>query len=191
MIGKANVLYLQAITQADCDVTGLDEAAGWLDQAMGLEGQPDSANIETKVHFYRGQIALIRYDCKLPGEDWAQAAEQEFNWVVQHYEKDPASADSTGIRDFASAAYARLGYLAYDWHQDAQTTITFLNKAIPLASPAIKADDYSLLGDVYAVLGQKDQARTAYQQALDLAIDNSDQARIDHFKQKLASLSGP
>jgi tetratricopeptide (TPR) repeat protein len=191
MIGEANVLYLSAITQASCEAVRLDKASGMLDQALALKDQPDSANIETKVHFYRGQIALIRYDCRLPGGDWAQAAEGEFNWVIQYYEKDPASGESAGIRDFVSAAYARLGYLAYDWHQDAQATITFLNKAIPLASPAIKADDYSLLGDVYAAIGQKDQARAAYQQALELAVDNGDQARVDHFKQKLASLSGP
>jgi tetratricopeptide (TPR) repeat protein len=184
MIGKAN-------TQKNCDATGLDEASGWLDQAAALKDQPASANIETKVHFYRGQIALIRYDCKLPGGDWAPAAEQEFNWVVQRYEADPASDESRSIKGFASAAYAHLGWLAYYWHRDAQATINSLNKAIPLASPAEKADDYSLLGDVYGVLGQKDQARAAYQQALELAIDNGDQARVDHFKQKLASLSEP
>lgn len=191
MIGEANVLYLRAYTQEDCNSSGLDAASAELDQAFTLQGQPVSANIEPKVHFYRGQIALIRYDCQLPGDDWVTAAEQEFKWVVDRYETDPESDESLSIQFFVSLAYARLGYLAYNLHNNANTAITYMQKAIALTSPVNKADYTSILGDIYVAIGQNDKAQEAYQQAIAIAIGNGDPTKAAKVQEKIDSLTGP
>jgi tetratricopeptide (TPR) repeat protein len=190
MIGDANVLYLRAHTQDNCDPTGLDAASALLDQASTLKDQPASANIETKVHFYRGQIALIRDDCHLPGGDWRAIADQEFTWLIQRYESNPQSEVSQSIQYLASHSYARLSYLAYQ-RNDANAAIAFLQKAIPISSPDWKGAYTANLGDIYAAIGQKDKAREAYQQAIAIAIGNADADSAATYQQKLNSVSGP
>ena len=187
MIGEANILYLRAYKLDDCDPAGLEAASALLDQSLTLTGQPASANIETKVHFYRGQIAIIRDACKIPGADWRSSAEQEFAWVTARYESNPESEASQGIQYFASHAYARLGYLAY-LRNDAEAAIAFMQKAIPIAPAKDKADYLSLLGDYYIIVGQTDQALKVYQQALAIAIGNGDAAKAEKFQQKLDSV---
>jgi tetratricopeptide (TPR) repeat protein len=190
LVGMANVDYLRAYTQNDCDPAGLEDASRLLDEALALTDQPASANLETKVHFYRGQIAIIRDYCKIAGSDWRAAAEQEFTWVSERYETDPESDASKSIEYFASHAYARLGYLAY-LRNDANAAIAFTQKAIPIAPAKDKADYLSLLGDYYVVVGQKDQASEAYQQALAIAIGNGDAAKAEKFQKKLDDVQGP
>jgi tetratricopeptide (TPR) repeat protein len=187
MIGQANVVYLRAYVEKDCDPAELEAAAALLEQALGLEGQPASANIESKVHFYRGQLALIRDDCQLPGDDWASIAEQEFTWVTARYEADKNSNAPKSIQYFASHAYARLGYLAYQ-RNDADSAIAHLQSAVALASPIYQAEYSSLLGDVYVAMGQTENAIESYQQAIAIAIGNGDAESAQKYREKLASV---
>ena len=190
MIGEANVLYLRAHTLDNCDPAGLEAASALLDKALSLKDQPASANIEIKVHLYRGQIALLRYDCKLPGDDWASIAEEEFGWVRARYEADPESEESQSIKSFAAHAYAALSYLAYYEHSDVESAIKLMQQAIPIASHIYQDDYFSLLGDMYVVTGQKDKAIEAYQQAISIAT-GYDAESAQKYQQKLNSILGP
>lgn len=191
MIGEANVLYQRAITQKDCDASDLEAASQLLDEASNLTDQPPSANIETKVHYYRGQIALIREDCQIPGGDWRAIAEQEFNWVVARYEADPESDASQSITSLASEAYARLSYIAYYFHSDANAAIAWLQKAIPLASLYKKGFYTASLGDMYVVIGETDRAIESYQQAIAIAIGAGDAESAENYQKKLDLVTVP
>jgi tetratricopeptide (TPR) repeat protein len=189
-IGEANVLYLRAYLENSCDPAGFQEAVGLLDDASALKDQPASANIETKVHFYRGQIALMRFDCNLPGEDWASVAEDEFMWVVARYEADPESEASQSIQSFTAHAYARLSYLAYYKHSDVTSAIAFIQKAIPISPMIYQANYLSQLGDMYVVIGEKDKAIESFQQAIAIA-RSYDAQSVPKYQKKLDSVSGP
>lgn len=190
MIGEANVLYLRALTQDNCDPAGLEAASALIDKSLTLTDQPESANIETKAHFYRGQIAIIRDYCEIPGDDWRVVAEREFTWVIERYAANPESDTSKSIEFFASHAYARLGYLAY-LRSDLDAAIAFTEKSIPIAPPKDKADYYSLLGDYLVVAGENDKAVEAYQQAITFAVGNGDTNKAEKFQNKLDSVPGP
>lgn len=190
MIGEANVLYLRAYVQDNCDRAGLEAASALLEEALSLTDQPASANIETKVHFYRGQIALMRYDCRLQGGNWASTAEGEFSWVTARYEADPESETSQSIQSFASHAYARLSYLAYYDHSDIVSAIAYIQKAIPIAPMIYQADYLSQLGDMYIVAGEKDKAIESYQKAIAIA-RSYDAQSVPKYQRKLDSVSGP
>jgi tetratricopeptide (TPR) repeat protein len=190
MIGEANVLYLRAYVQDNCDRAGLEAASALLEEALSLTDQSASANIETKVHFYRGQIALMRYDCQLPGGNWASTAEDEFSWVTARYEADPESEVSQSIQSFASHAYARLSYLAYYDHSDIVSAIAYIQKAIPIAPMIYQADYLSQLGDMYVVTGEKDKAVESYQKAIAIA-RSYDAQSVPKYQRKLDAVSGP
>ncbi|MBI5935252.1 MAG: hypothetical protein HY867_16245 [Chloroflexi bacterium] len=189
-IGEANVLYLRAYLENDCDPAGFQDAVDLLDEASALEDQPASANIETKVHFYRGQIALMRFDCNLPGEDWAFVAENEFMWVAARYEADAENEDAQSIQSFAAHAYARLSYLAYYKHNDVTSAIAFIQKAIPISPMIYQANYLSQLGDMYVVIGEKDKAIESYRQAIIIANDFDAQS-VSKYQKKLDSVLGP
>lgn len=187
MIGQANVYYLRALKLNDCNPTGLEAASALLEQALSLEDQPASASIETKVHFYRGQIALIRDACQLSEDDWLSVAQREFNWVVDRYESDPGSDVPQSIQYLASHAYARLGWLAYR-RNDAESAISYLNQAITIASPTYQGEYSALLGDVYAAVEQTENAIASYQRAIVIAESNGEAESVKKYQDKLDSI---
>lgn len=189
MIGEANVLYLQASRdKSNCDSAGLEQASTLLDQALALTDQPASANIEAKVHFYRGQIALIRNACNQTDQDWMATAQDEFTWVVKQYEKLKQNNGSyEGLQSLASHAYARLGYVAYK-HGDFDTAITWTKKAVEIASPYYQGYYTSMMGDIYAVAGKKEEAAQAYNDAIAIAEQNADAASLKAYQAKLDAL---
>lgn len=190
LIGKANILYLDALTLNSCDPAGLNIASNLLDQALALKDQPASANIETKVHFYRGQIAIIRDNCHIQGTDWLTVAQQEFTWVTDQYEtRRQNQGDYQGIETFASHAYARLSYVAYQ-RNNKDAAISLLQKAIPISSPFYKGEYTSFLGDICAATGSKEQAIQYYQSAIAIAQGNGDPQSVKRYQQKLQAVSG-
>ncbi len=188
MIGEANVLYLNASVDKKCDSSGLDQASALLDRTLALQDQPSSANIETKVHFYRGQIAIIRDSCHMAGDDWLTNAQNEFIWVTNQYEtRKENDQDIEGIKSLASHAYARLGYIAYQRGQP-EPAITWLQKAVEIASPYYQGSYTSLIGDIYAATGQKEQAIQAYEDARAIAEANGDGISVKKYQGKLQAI---
>ena len=191
MIGEANVLYLKAAdNKENCDQAGLDQASDLLDQALSLEDQPASANIETKVHFYRGQIAIIRDACHQAGNDWLVTAHDEFNWVINHYEiLQQNNEQFNGIESLASHSYARLGYIAYQ-SGNFNGAVDWLNKSVEIASPYYQAYYTSLIGDIYQSAGQSEKAIQAYEDAIAIAISNGDGESVKIYQEKLQDIEG-
>ncbi|MDD2922119.1 MAG: tetratricopeptide repeat protein [Anaerolineales bacterium] len=189
MIGKANVLYLQAgLDKNNCDLAGFDRASVLLDRALGLSDQPASANIETKVHFYRGQIALLRDACHQTNQDWLAAAQDEFTWVTGQYEsRKQSSGGYESLQSLTSHAYARLGYIAYK-RGDTDASIGWLEKSVEIASPYYQGFYTSMIGDMYASAGKKDQAVQAYDDAIAIAEKNADSLSLKTYQAKLDAL---
>ena len=189
MIGEANVLYLKAsLDKNNCDSSGLDQASDLLDRALALKDQPSSANIETKVHFYRGQIGIIRDWCHLAGNDWLTSAQGEFTWVVNQYEtRKQNNTAFEGVKPLASHAYARLGYIAYQ-RGNPEPAITWLKKAVEIASPYYQSSYTSLIGDIYAATQQKELAIQAYGDAIAIAEANGDGVSIKKYEEKLQAI---
>ncbi len=212
VIGKANVLYLQASQDKNnCDLSGLEQASVLLDQALALKDQPASANLETKVHFYLGQIALLRDACHQTDRDWLTKAQEEFTWVVDQYEmrkqsssdyenqrslaayfnlRAPCEAqlcDYESLQSLASHSYARLGYIAYK-DNDADGAIVWIKKSVEVASPYYQGYYSSLMGDIYAASGKKEQAAESYNDAIAIAEQNADAASLKTYQAKLSAL---
>lgn len=189
MIGQANVLYMEAsLDKNNCSSSGLNQASSLLDRALSLKDQPSDANIETKVHFYRGQIAIIRDACHLAGSDWLTMAHNEFTWVADQYEvRKQKNEGYEGIEPFASHAYARLGYIAYQ-RGDPQAAITWFKKAVDIASPYYQGLYTSIIGDIYAAIGQREQAIQAYEEAIAIAEANGDGTSVEEYEKKLQAI---
>ena len=189
MIGDANVLYLQAARDKNnCDPAGLEQASALLDQALALTDQPASANIETKVHFYRGQIALIRNACHQTDQDWFAIAEDEFTWVVNQYETLKQNSDNyEGLQSLASHAYARLGYVDYK-RGNFDAAIAWAQKAVEIASPYFQGYYTSMIGDIYVAAGKKEEAAQAYNDAIAIAEQYADATSLKAYEAKLEAL---
>jgi tetratricopeptide (TPR) repeat protein len=189
MIGRANVLYLQASQdKSNCDFDGLEQASTLLTQSLALTDQPSSANIETKVHFYRGQIALVRNACNQMDQDWMSTAQDEFTWVVNQYEiLKQNSGNYESLKSLASHAYARLGYIDYK-RGEFDTAIAWVKKAVEIASPYYQGFYTSMMGDIYAFAGKKDEAIQAYDDAIAIVEKNADAASLKTYQAKLDAL---
>jgi tetratricopeptide (TPR) repeat protein len=191
MIGRANIVYIGASRdEKNCSASELDRASGLLDEALSEKDQPASANIETKVHFYRGQIAIIRDYCKLTGGDWLAEGEKEFTWVTGQYETRKQNDQGfEEIETIASKAYARLGYIAYQ-QGDPQAAIALFQKAIDIASPYDRGEFTATLGDIYGAIGEREQAIQAYDEAIDIANANGDPVSLDDYERRAKEVDG-
>jgi tetratricopeptide (TPR) repeat protein len=182
IVGQSNVLYLSALGKLDelqIEPAVLDQADELVTKALQLEGQPESANIPAKARFSRGQIDLARYSAQVEGADWLERSKEEFTFVTQEYE-----AGDTTLQSLASHSYFRLGLIAY-YQGDTETSIALIQKAIPLASPFSQGEFSSTLGDIYLNLGQKQDAISAYQAALEIAESLGDQKSAQKYQDKL------
>jgi tetratricopeptide (TPR) repeat protein len=186
MIGKANVLYLQASQdKSKCDLNNLDASSALLEQALGLSDQPVSANIEIKVHFYRGQIAIIRDACHQTEQDWLSSAQDEFTWVANQYEsRKKSSSGYESLQSLASHSYARLGYISF-MRGDAEAGIAWLKKSVEIASPYYQGLYTSLIGDFYVTLGRKEEAIQSYNDAIAIAETKADAESMKKYEEKL------
>jgi tetratricopeptide (TPR) repeat protein len=166
-IGQAGTLYTTALGDPavpswdTVDLEKLDEAAAAYEAALNLGDPPESANIETKVHFGLGQVYLVR--AMVVGDDWLIQAEAEFEQVVEAYE-----GGNTRITNHAGHAHARLGAIAR-LRGATDAAVEHYTRATELASPYFQAYYYTRLGEVHAAAGQTDLAIEAYTEAIDRA----------------------
>jgi tetratricopeptide (TPR) repeat protein len=186
-IGQAGVLYVMALGDPavpswdTVDLEQLDEAAAAYEAALDLGDPPESANIETKVHFGLGQIYFVR--AMVLGEDWLIQAKVEFEQVVEAYE-----GGNTRITNYAGHAHARLGAIAR-LQGDTDTAIEHYTRATELVSPYYQAYYYTRLGEVHAAAGQIDRAIEAYEEAILIAEQFfSDEESVEKYSIRLNEL---
>lgn len=185
-VGEASALYLMAMGDPiapSFDAVNwdqLDEAAAAFEAALALENVPESANIETKVHFYLGQLDIVR--AQGLGGEWLARAEHELGQVVEEYESGNAR-----VEDWAGHAYARLGLIA--WLQgDTSSAVEHIKKAIKHVSPYYQADYCTWLAEAYVAAGQTDLAMEAYKEAIDTAVFYGFQENAEKYNEKLKKL---
>jgi tetratricopeptide (TPR) repeat protein len=184
MVGQAGVFFLNAQgTPPDWipNPEGFEEASQILDQALKLEDQPETANIDSKAHFLLGQIALAKYEAQIEGDEWLTQSYNEFRSVVSDYKPG-----DTRMANLASHAYARLGVISY-LEGNPEEAISNINDAIKLASPFYEGEYFALLGDIYCAESQTEQATDAYEEALLIADANGDVERAREYETKLDS----
>jgi tetratricopeptide (TPR) repeat protein len=185
-VGQASVLYIIALGDPavpswdTVDLDLLDQAAAAYEAALDLGDPPESANIETKVHFGLGQIYLVR--AIVVGEDWLDRAEAEFEQVVEAYD-----GGNTQIVNYAAHAYARLGAIAR-LRDDTEAAIERYTRATELASPHYQAYYYTRLGEVHAAAGQTDRAIEAYAEAMGIAEFYGDEESATKYNARLNEL---
>lgn len=189
IIGQSTVLYLQALQNVNnCDLSKLKQSSALLDQALALNNQPASVNIEIKVHYYRGQIALIQNACQQTDRDWLATAQEEFTWVINQYEaRKQNGGDYETMQPQTADAYARLGYVA-NKRGDPDSALAWFKKSTEIASPYYRGYYTSRMGDIYASIGKKDEAIQAYDDAIAIAEQNADAASLKAYQAKLDAL---
>jgi tetratricopeptide (TPR) repeat protein len=185
-VGQAGVLYLMALGDPEdqsfdsVNLSKLDQAATTFQAAVGLGDPPESANIETKVHFGLGQIHFVR--AIATGGNWLPQAESEFLKVVQDYEGGNAR-----VVELAGHAYARLGVIArLEGDMDAAAESYLC--ATQLVSPYYQAYYFTRLGEVYAAAGESDAAIEAYTEALRIAEFYGDNENAIEYSERLREL---
>jgi len=161
----------------------IQEAEALLDQAMALEDQPETANIEPKTHYYRGQIAFLKAIYSGGSTSWFETAKKEYRVVIDSYEQG-----NLLLRDFASQSYARLGVIA-SLYKELDPAIENLEIAISIATPFSKGEFYKLLGQVYCGFHQEQEAINAFEKAIQIAKANRYRNSISLYEKELDSLS--
>ena len=112
-IGMANLNYILALkpfeaskNPNDVDQALLDNCFTYLEKAVQAPEKPPLAEVETKIHFSRGQCYWLKtYSGKLPDYHLAM---DEFNKVVAAYDEK-----NSRVYELAAESHARLG-LIYD-----------------------------------------------------------------------------
>jgi len=172
-VGQAGVLRQmawQGVTDASLDkidVGKLDEAAIAYEAALHLGTPPESANIDTKVHFGLGQVYYARFIRALVTQgDWSTPMTQartECEQVVREYDSGNAR-----VNNLAGHAHARLGLLAWQV-KDLELAVEHYTHAIELVTPYYQAYYSTRLGEVYVDNGQIELAIEAYDEAIYIA----------------------
>jgi tetratricopeptide (TPR) repeat protein len=111
-IGMANLNYMRALepfniskNAGDIDQTLLDHCFEYLELAVQAPEKPPLAEVETKIHFSRGQCYWLKtYTGQLPNFDLAIA---EFQAVISTYD----NGANPRVYEFAGESHARLGLI--------------------------------------------------------------------------------
>ncbi|MCC6498813.1 MAG: tetratricopeptide repeat protein [Anaerolineales bacterium] len=111
-IGLANLSYIRALKpfESSQDVNSvdqvlLDKCFEYLDLAVQAPDKPPLAEVETKIHFARGQCYWLKtFTGKLPDFNLAVA---EFRQVIDAYD----DGSNPRVYEFAGESYARLGLI--------------------------------------------------------------------------------
>jgi tetratricopeptide (TPR) repeat protein len=185
-LGQANVLYLEALGDpanpsfAALDQKKLDSAQALFEAALNEKNPPAGINLYPKVHFGLGQIYLVK--AQTSQGDWQEKARKEFTAVVQEYE-----AGNNAIVYFASHSYARLGLMERQ-QGNVDSSATFYQKAINIASPYYKGYYYTRLGELYYANGDIELAIQAYEHAVQTAEFYGDQTHMAEYQKRLKEL---
>ena len=129
-IGLANLDYLLALQPytetndvKDVDQSLLDECFEQLQAAEDAPEKPPLAEVETKIHFARGQCYWLKtFSGQLPSFDLAVA---EFRAVITAYD----DGRKPGVYEYAGESYARMG-LIYKLTNQLPKAAEYYQKAI-------------------------------------------------------------
>lgn len=185
-VGLAGTLYLQALGDPEdpsfdtVDPDKLTEAEAAFQNALQAADAPDSAEIPAKVHNGLGQVYLVR--AQIGETEWISRAQSEFEAVVSAF-----VAGDTRLADLAGHAYARLGFIAL-MEGDTDTAVERLSQAAELVTPFWQGHYTALAGDIYASLGHHEQAREAYQKAVQIAEQFGYQDSAETYLEKIREL---
>jgi len=106
-IGMANLNYMLALQPsngAGVDQDLLDKCFHYLELAVQAREKPPFAEVDTKIHFARGQCYWLKaYSGQLP--DYELAID-EFQWVIENYD-----GKNLSIMELAAESHARLGLI--------------------------------------------------------------------------------
>jgi tetratricopeptide (TPR) repeat protein len=192
-VGQAGMYYLQALGDPDnpsfdqVDEELLAEAEAAYRQALTMADAPESAHIPAKVDFNLGQIYIVRAKIheQNPQEKsyWLHEAESLFEKVIQENE-----SGNVDLEELVGHAYAKLALVA--WAQgDRDLAISHQGQAIAFFENFWHGYYAAVLGDMYAVRGQTEEARESYQRAIAVANGEGDQSSHDRYAAKLEALA--
>jgi tetratricopeptide (TPR) repeat protein len=131
-VGMANLNYVLAVTQYQqskkieaVDQTLLDQCFAYLDLAVQAPEKPPLADVDTKIHFSRGQCYWLRtYTGQL--DDYSLAI-SEFQQVLDAY----GDGKNPRVQEFAAESHARLGFIA-TYEYDTSNALIHYQEAIKL-----------------------------------------------------------
>lgn len=220
VVGKASAVYMLAFfdpqippTSETLDRIRLDEAKMLFQQALALEGQPQSSKLPQKIALGLGQIYHL--EALLGEKNGLEKARQQYQSVVQAYQDtQKAEVDSMGsttadepvlgdptLRELASFAFARLALIEVE-QENYDQALDLYNRSINIASPYWEARYTTDLALIYAQralelsqAGQQKAAQKEMQQAIlqvrkgrDLASNLPDRALIEEAEDLLDSI---
>lgn len=170
-IGLAEVCFRHAMgnppaqNPKDISQTDLEKAEAEFNTAISATYRPLTADIDLKVAFGLGRIALIRYEI-LDRADYSllQLADEHFRSIVS-----AADSGNTRITELATLSHGYLGTIAFlqGNYQEAQAEYQI---AIDnTSSPRVKAGFLAQLGELHSSQNEIEQAIKAYEQAVQLA----------------------
>jgi tetratricopeptide (TPR) repeat protein len=175
-VGLAGVYYRRALgvppvsTFAEVDPALLDRAEAELEAALSAADRPASADVDVKVAFGRGQLALVRYQMTQAAEQLA-LAEEAFGAVAAVH-----AAGNTRVAEQAGLAHGYLGTVAFIQGDLARAEAEFRTAIETVVAPRAKAGFWAQLGDLYASQADTAQAIQAYEQAVENAPDDASRA---------------
>jgi tetratricopeptide (TPR) repeat protein len=191
-VGRADTVFQASrgsCTPGTADVGGLENAAARFDEALQAAFRPALSDIRPKVAFGLGRVHLCQMLAGLPEQPDAadfQEVVDDFEAVVEEYE-----AGNDRLDELATESHASLGLVYASFAagpEELRRAVDEYLVAIEMSTDnERKAEFHGLLGFINEELGEKEAARVAYEQAIELTADEEKQ---DRFKGELASLDG-
>ncbi len=176
MIGLAEVQYHQSshLCKRDTiDADGVKAAREQFRSALAAPDQPPLSNVAAKGHFGIGRANYCLSQAAI--ESAWDDADRELTTVIAEYE-----AGNKGVQDLAAEAHFLMASVRMpavgnpDKASFYRAAVEEYRKAIELSlHDARKALFFDAIGWVMERLGETEEARRAYQQAIDLAPDDA------------------
>lgn len=186
--GLAALSYLawniQAQQQQLSQLSLLQEALDYLDQAALALERPNDIGIQTREIYARAQVNFFLWLNNPEAESassWHEDFERSSAQVIRRY----GQGENPSVQELASEAYALLGLEAQVQANYDEAILNF-EQAIRLSiSIRRQMFFYGWMGDAYQALTQTDQAHQAYNDALAIARELQANAQIQTFESKL------
>jgi tetratricopeptide (TPR) repeat protein len=178
-----------ACTRGSTDVDGIRDAIAIFETAQQSTQQPPGSNVGLMSHLQVGRAYLCLSQAEA-GDYWPDA-ERELHQSISLY--DPATSNESA-RELTADAHAQLGFVLLPQHCDPQRQAKYASaaaeyqNAIDLSTfhPARAGFYYEMLGFIHNQVGDLDQARKDYQNAMRVDATNN-----EHYMQLLSALAPP
>jgi tetratricopeptide (TPR) repeat protein len=188
---QAAILNEDRTAIGSADAEKLVTARDWYSASLEAPIQPQTAYVPAKAAYGLGQVHLLGFEKRVPG--WSGlAAEGYFNDVIDAYEAEPVP----DLAWFAGRSHAYLGRIA--GHKGAWEAMSAENRtAIEMLSDLPGDSPRDLIARYWAWValaevhvGQSDEARHAYQQALEYGRDSVSAQELAKWQGELDCLEG-